>query len=51
MLVPAASTPVALMIENYRSGLLCRLMRECPVVVTGLRRAEFDQGWLRSSDR
>ncbi len=43
--------PVALMIENYRSGLLWRLMRECPVIVTGLRRAGFRQGWLRSSDR
>ena len=38
--------PVALMIENYRSGLLWRLMRECPVIVTGLRRAGFRKGWL-----
>jgi hypothetical protein len=43
--------PVALMIENHRSGLLWRLMRECPVIVTGLRRAGFRNGWLRSSDR
>ncbi len=43
--------PVALMIENYRSGLLWRLMRECPAIVTGLRRAGFRKGWLRSSDR
>ena len=43
--------PVALMIENYRSGLLWRLMRECPAIVTGLRRAGFRNGWLRSSDR
>jgi len=39
--------PVALMIENYRSGLLWRLMRECPFIVTGLRRAGFRKGWLR----
>jgi hypothetical protein len=39
--------PVALMIENYRSGLLWRLMRECPAIVTGLRRAGFAKGWLR----
>lgn len=39
--------PVALMIENYRSGLLWRLMRECPAIVTGLRRAGFRKGWLR----
>jgi hypothetical protein len=43
--------PVALMIENYRSGLLWRLMRECPVIVTGLRRAGFGKGWLGSSNR
>jgi len=40
--------PVALMIENHRSGLLWSLMRECPVIVTGLRRAGFRAGWLRS---
>jgi len=39
--------PVALMIENFRSGLLWRLMRECPVIVSGLHRAGFRNGWLR----
>jgi hypothetical protein len=34
------------MIENYRSGFLWRLMRECPAIVTGLRRAGFRKGWL-----
>ena len=43
--------PVALMIENYRSGLLWRLMRECPAIVTGLRRAGFGNGWLGSGGR
>ena len=38
--------PVVLMIENYRSGFLWRLMRQCPYVVTGLRRAGFRGGWL-----
>jgi hypothetical protein len=38
--------PVILMIENYRSGLIWRLMRRCPYVVTGLRRAGFTGGWL-----
>jgi hypothetical protein len=41
--------PVALMIENYHSGLLWDLMRKCPAIVTGLRRAGFRKGWLRSS--
>ena len=40
--------PVILMIENYRSGLIWRLMRSCPYVVEGLRRAEFSGGWLTS---
>jgi len=38
--------PVILMIENYRSGLIWRLMRNCPYIVTGLRRAGFTGGWL-----
>lgn len=38
--------PIVLMIENYRSGLLWRLMRACPYVVRGLQRAGFAGGWL-----
>ena len=38
--------PVVLMIENYRTGLLWNIMRRCPVVVNGLRRAGFRGGWL-----
>jgi hypothetical protein len=38
--------PVALMIENYRTGLLWDVMRWCPYVVAGLRRAGFAGGWL-----
>ena len=34
------------MCENYRSDLLWRLMRACPYVVEGLRRAGFRNGWL-----
>jgi hypothetical protein len=34
--------PIVLMIENYRSGLLWRLMHRCPVMVNGLRRAGFE---------
>jgi len=37
---------VVLMIENYRTGLLWKLMRRCPVIRTGLRRAGFRGGWL-----
>jgi len=38
--------PNILMIENYRSGLVWRLMRSCPYVVTGLRRAGCTNGWI-----
>ncbi len=38
--------PIVLMIENYRSGLIWELMRKCPHVVTGLKRAGFEGGWL-----
>ena len=38
--------PIVMMIENYRTGLLWRLMRQCPYVVTGLQRAGFRGGWL-----
>lgn len=37
---------VVMMIENYRSQLIWRLMRDCPYVRSGLRRAGFRGGWL-----
>lgn len=40
--------PIVLMIENYRSGLVWRLMRDCPYISHGLRRAGFTNGWLES---
>ncbi len=39
--------PIVLMIENYRSEFLWTLMRRCPYIVDGLRRAGFSGGWLR----
>lgn len=38
--------PIMLMIENYRTGLLWELMRSCPYIVNGLKRAGFNGGWL-----
>ena len=38
--------PINPMVENYRTGLLWRLMRDCPYVVEGLRRAGFTGAWL-----
>ena len=40
--------PIVMMIENYRSGLIWRMMRRCQYIVTGLRRAGFSGGWLGS---
>jgi hypothetical protein len=37
---------VVMMIENYRSGLIWRLMRDCAPIRTGLRQAGFRGGWL-----
>ena len=37
---------VVMMIENYRSGLIWRLMRDCPPIRAGLRQAGFRGGWL-----
>ena len=38
--------PIVLMIENHGSDFLWSLMRQCPYLVTGLRRAGFTGGWL-----
>jgi hypothetical protein len=38
--------PIILMVENYRTGFLWRLMRNSPYIRTGLRRAGFEGGWL-----
>lgn len=38
-----------LMLENFRSGLLWRLLRSCTSIQTGLRRAGFRGGWLNTA--
>jgi hypothetical protein len=38
--------PIVMMIENHISGLLWSLMRSCPYIDEGLRRAGFTGGWL-----
>lgn len=37
---------VVMMIENYRTQLIWRLMRDCAYIGHGLRRAGFRGGWL-----
>jgi len=43
--------PIVVMIENFRSGLVWRLMRGCRPIVDGLRAAGFTGGWLSSDER
>jgi len=38
------------MIENYRSGLIWRIMRHNPAVRRGLERAGFKGGWLETAN-
>jgi hypothetical protein len=38
--------PIVLMTQNYLTGSLWTLMKRCPAIVTGLRRAGFQGGWL-----
>ncbi|MFN2382978.1 MAG: glucoamylase family protein [Gemmatimonadota bacterium] len=38
--------PIVLMIENYCTGLVWRLMRNCEYIVAGLRQAGFQGGWV-----
>lgn len=39
--------PILLMTENYRSGLVWRVMRKNPYIRRGLERAGFTGGWLQ----
>ena len=38
--------PIVMMIENYQTGFLWELMKKCPYIIEGLRRAGFTGGWL-----
>ncbi|HEX7369102.1 MAG TPA: glucoamylase family protein [Rhodanobacteraceae bacterium] len=38
--------PIVTMIENYRSQMLWKLMRQCAPIQLGLQRAGFQGGWL-----
>jgi hypothetical protein len=39
--------PIIGMIENYRTGLIWRLMKQSPYIKLGLQRAGFTGGWLQ----
>jgi hypothetical protein len=41
--------PLVLMIENHRNELLWQLTKQSPYIVSGLRRAGFEGGWLEDA--
>lgn len=43
--------PILIMVENYRSGMIWRLMRNNPHLIRGLRVAGFHGGWLEEQAR
>jgi hypothetical protein len=40
--------PIITMIENYRTGLVWKVMRKNPYIILGLKRAGFTGGWLEN---
>lgn len=38
--------PIILMIENYQSGLIWNIMKKCPNILDGLKKAGFTGAWL-----
>ncbi len=38
--------PILIMTENYRTGLIWKLLKKDSVVVRGLKKAGFSGGWL-----
>ncbi len=40
--------PIVIMIENYHTGLLWEVMKQCPYMVKGLQAAGFTDGWLEN---
>ena len=39
--------PVVIMIDNYLFGHTWKIIKQCPYIITGLRRAGFKGGWLQ----
>ena len=38
--------PIVIMIENFHSELLWKLMKKCPYIINGLKNAGYTGGWL-----
>jgi hypothetical protein len=40
--------PILLMIENFQSELIWKIIRRCPYIANGLRQAGFRGAWLET---
>jgi hypothetical protein len=40
--------PIVIMIENFQSELLWKVMQKCPYIINGLKVAGFSEGWLNN---
>ncbi|MEO6915385.1 MAG: glucoamylase family protein, partial [Chitinophagaceae bacterium] len=40
--------PIVIMIENHTTGLIWDLMKKCPYIIGGLKKAGFKNGWLKN---
>jgi hypothetical protein len=38
--------PIVIMIENYQSEMIWKIMKKCPYIISGLQIADFAGGWL-----
>jgi len=40
--------PIVIMIENYNTELVWKIMKQCPYILKGLQEAGFTGGWLEN---
>jgi hypothetical protein len=39
------------MIENYHTDLIWNVMKKCPYIIDGLKKAGFENGWLEEAKK
>jgi hypothetical protein len=43
--------PIVIMIENYHTDLIWNVMKKCPYIIDGLKKAGFENGWLEEAKK
>ncbi|MEO5944226.1 MAG: glucoamylase family protein [Ferruginibacter sp.] len=43
--------PIVIMIENYHTNLIWNVMKKCPYIIDGLKKAGFKNGWLEGTNK